>query len=869
MFQSEPWPSSLPISRAPAGVRACPAASTQAVRKDGKFFRVNGEKWFAKGFTYGPFAPNQHGAFLPERPQMLEDFAQLRQLGANCIRLYHVPSPMVLDDALENGLRVFVDIPWEKHRCFFEDWVARQGALRQVRDAARLLGGHPGLFALSVANELPHDIVRYYGARRVETFINQLLQAAREMAPEALFTYTNYPSTEFLDPQADFYCANVYLEDPETLGRYLDRLQHIAGNRPLILGEYGLDSHRNGLQQQSEVLGRHIREVFRRGLAGSFVFAYTDDWFTGGHQVEDWAFGVTTRARQEKPAASTLRQVWSEVPFPPDAASPRVSVVVCSYNGAATLDECLASLTRLEYPDYEVILVDDGSTDATHQIAARYPSVRYLHQENRGLGVARNVGAEAATGQIVAYTDSDCVADEHWLAYLVQSMRDQGVDGIGGPNIPPLSDNWTARCVAVSPGGPSHVMLDDRRAEHLPGCNMAFRRDKLLEIGGFGPQYRQAGDDVDICWRFLDAGHSLGYAPGAVVWHHRRNTVGAYLRQQKGYGRSEALVQLQHPHRFNALGSSRWLGVIYGEGSIGLESDRLRAFHGQFGMAPFQIMYRQASFGLWNCFTLLEWHALAAFVATLALAWRPLLALSACMLALSLVSAARSAFKAPLLPGAPAWCRGLLILLYLAQPVVRSWHRYLSQMRHRRLPSLGAAPEAASSKRISLLKFDCYWESRRGRGREHLLRSLVDGAGAAGWAGDFRAEWQIHDIELQGDLWHDIRIRTATEELGQQRRFTRARCSLRLTGLTWLMGAISASWAAAGALAGSRWLLAGAGIVGVLLLVNLVKSRWHCTRATTHLLSRAARAAQLQTIPTAPLPEAACDEECAVTSVEA
>ena len=96
-------------------------------------------------------------------------------------------------------------------------------------------------------------------------------------------------------------------------------------------------------------------------------------------------------------------------------------------------------------------------------IAEKFPAVRYHYQRNMGLSTARNVGAELATGEVVAYTDSDCVADPHWLMYLMQAMQDQQVDAIGGPNVPPGSDSWTAKCVAASPGGPSHVMLDDQR----------------------------------------------------------------------------------------------------------------------------------------------------------------------------------------------------------------------------------------------------------------------------------------------------------------------------------------------------------------------------------------------------------------------
>ena len=89
-----------------------------------------------------------------------------------------------------------------------------------------------------------------------------------------------------------------------------------------------------------------FRRVVCLGLAGSLIFAYTDDWFTGGHQINDWAFGVTHRDRTEKVSAKFLKRAWDELPQTEEGDYPPVSVVVCSYNGAATLKECLDSLTE-------------------------------------------------------------------------------------------------------------------------------------------------------------------------------------------------------------------------------------------------------------------------------------------------------------------------------------------------------------------------------------------------------------------------------------------------------------------------------------------------------------------------------------------
>ncbi|MBA3405519.1 MAG: glycosyl transferase, partial [Gemmatimonadaceae bacterium] len=307
------------------------------MRSVGKFFQIGEQSWALKGFTYGPFAPDGDGGFLPPDEQVAQDLQHMRHLGANCVRVYNVPNRAFLDRLSEAGLRVFIDVPWDKHRCFLEEWAAQQAAIAKVRRTAAELGAHPAVFAISVANEIPKDVVRFYGATRVEHFLDRLLDTVKQEAPNCLATYTNYPSTEFLVPKLqDFHCFNVYLQDPEVLGRYLDHLQHVAGPLPVVLGEYGVDTFRHGLEQQADAMREHVRKVFAHGLAGSFVFSYTDDWYTGGHQIQDWAFGVTDPDRNEKPAAQAVSQAWSNVKAAGEVLQPMVSVVVCSFNGALT-----------------------------------------------------------------------------------------------------------------------------------------------------------------------------------------------------------------------------------------------------------------------------------------------------------------------------------------------------------------------------------------------------------------------------------------------------------------------------------------------------------------------------------------------------
>jgi hypothetical protein len=383
------------------------------VRVAGKFLARGPFSWRVRGVTYGPFAPNGGGEPFPAPDRVAADFARMKAAGINALRTYHVPPDWLLDAADDQQLAVLLDVPWPKHLCFLDSRSTQADAWRRVEEAARRGSRHPCLLGYSIGNEIPPAVVRWHSARRVQRFLAELRDVCKQADPEGLVTYANYPPTEYLElPFLDFATFNVYLHDRETFRRYLFRLQNLVGDRPLLLGELGMDTLRHGEAAQAEFLAGHVREATLMGLAGAFVFSWTDDWYTSGCAIQDWAFGITGADRRPKASYQALRQVFAASPgqlLPREP--PRVSVVVCSYNGGRTLEQCLKSLLSLDYPDHEVILVDDGSTDDTRTIAARFPRVRTIHQPNQGLSVARNVGFAAATGEVIAYTDSDCFAD--------------------------------------------------------------------------------------------------------------------------------------------------------------------------------------------------------------------------------------------------------------------------------------------------------------------------------------------------------------------------------------------------------------------------------------------------------------------------
>src|SRR5438067_522346 len=471
----------------------------------------------------------------------------MRQAGVNTVRVFTAPPVWLLDRADAAGLKVLVGLPWTQHVAFLDSAAIKNQIRAAITAGVQACCRHPAVFAYLVGNEIPPDMIRWHGADAVRRFLKELVGLVRQEHPGALVSYANFPSTEYLTVDfTDFLCFNIYLHEETAFRRYIARLHNLSVDKPLVLTEFGIDSMRNGADEQARILGWQVRAAFASGVAGTFVFAWTDEWFTGGHQIEDWAFGLVDRERRPKPAFYEVSGRYKGVLPPPLPRYPRVSVVVCSYN-----------------------------------------------------------------------------------------------------------------------------------AERIAGCNMAFRRDALLALGGFDPVYRAAGDDVDICWRFQDAGHTIGFSPAAIVWHFRRNTVGAYLKQQRGYGKAEALVYAKHPFRFNLFGQAKWLGRIYGDLSAALLVSRKPVIYsGVFGRGLFQPMAEPPSSLTALLPLTFEWSVAALLLAPAGVivgGWFWLLTVP---LLATWAMCVNGAMKAPIDPrfsGSKA--RSLVALLIYLGPLLRGWER--------------------------------------------------------------------------------------------------------------------------------------------------------------------------------------------------
>jgi GT2 family glycosyltransferase len=760
------------------------------VNTSGKFFSCDRDKFYLRGVTYGPFKPQADGCVY-HNPMIVErDFSMIAAHGINTVRTYTAPPRWVLDIAADQKLRVMAGIPWTQHVAFLDHHDLLQDSYRLVEDAMDRCGGHPALLALAIGNEIPAPVVRWYGHRRIENHLHRLCRIVKRADPHTLVTYANYPTTEYLElPFLDFVSFNVYLDVPERFDAYLSRLQNIAGERPLVLSEIGIDIASHGEAGQAAQLAEKIDAIFAGGAAGMCLFSFTDEWHRHGAEIHQWKFGLVDRHRKPRISLDAVKSAYSRVPHRPGEGSPRVSVVICSYNGAPTIGQTIEHALKLDYPDYEIIVVNDGSTNPVTEIASRYP-VNLIEQENRGLSVARNTGLHAAIGDIVAYIDDDAYPDPHWLTYLVRAMLNkENAVGAGGPNLAVPEDGETAECIAHAPGGPTHVLLQDTVAEHIPGCNMAFFRKHLLAIGGFDSQFRIAGDDVDICWRLQNAGGILAFAPAAQVWHHRRCSVKAFWKQQVNYGKAEADLERKWPEKYNLAGHVTWAGRVYGKGAMQLLlNSRRRIYHGVWGEALFQQVYHVPPGALASLPMMPEWYVLLLILAggaLLGIVWSPLL-LTLPLLFIAMLFAWAQAFaharRAVLQPRRSGYqqlrMRLRIATLYRLQPLARFIGRYRQGLTPWRLRGVtGFVPPIPSNIQRVMEKWKLPGEWLQ------LAESRLKTNGVTVMRGSDFDHW---DLEVRGGLLATVRVKLMTEDLGDEKQLVRWRAT-PMCSSTWML----------------------------------------------------------------------------------
>jgi mycofactocin system glycosyltransferase len=239
----------------------------------------------------------------------------------------------------------------------------------------------------------------------------------------------------------------------------------------------------------------------------------------------------------------------------PQSALPSISIVIPVLDRAEELARCLDSIAQVDYPaeKLQVIVVDDGSRDDSPQVArSRGALLVSSGGTRRGPAAARNVGAAHATGELLAFIDSDCSASPAWLSQLTPLFAQPRTAAVGGMVEGMCSESAVDRYEAVM----SSLTLGSRErfgssgddTFYLPSCNLLVRRSLFLSVKGF-EESMHVGEDVDLTWRLRDAGWTIAYLPAGSIQHEHRSSLRSFMSRRFDYGTSEGMLQKLHPQR--------------------------------------------------------------------------------------------------------------------------------------------------------------------------------------------------------------------------------------------------------------------------------------------------------------------------------
>jgi len=218
-----------------------------------------------------------------------------------------------------------------------------------------------------------------------------------------------------------------------------------------------------------------------------------------------------------------------------------ISIIIPAYNAEKTIDACLTALTNqsIEKDKYEIIVVDDGSTDDTCNIVKKY-GVRLISQANAGPAAARNRGVRAAKGDIVIFIDSDCVADKYFIENLIKPFSNPKIVGVQGRYKRTRQKKIIARFIQIEIEERYKNMQKKQFIDFIGTYAAAYRRDIFLEMGGFDISFPMAsGEDTDFSYRLSESCHKMVFEPSAYVEHKHPDSLKAYLKMKfwRGYWR--------------------------------------------------------------------------------------------------------------------------------------------------------------------------------------------------------------------------------------------------------------------------------------------------------------------------------------------
>ena len=230
----------------------------------------------------------------------------------------------------------------------------------------------------------------------------------------------------------------------------------------------------------------------------------------------------------------------------------RASVIVPVYNAERTIGQCLDALTSqtIGRSDYQILLVDDGSTDGTAGIAGRYQGITLIKQDNAGPAAARNSGVSRAGAPIIVFTDSDCAPQPDWLEKMIGPLEtDPKVTAVKGAYLT-RQKQIAARFVQREYEDKYDLLKKRKNIDFIDTYSAAFRRDIFLQFNGYDTSFKVAcAEDVELSYRMHNAGHKMIFAPQALVYHFHPETLAAYFRKKYKFAYWRMLAVRKNPNK--------------------------------------------------------------------------------------------------------------------------------------------------------------------------------------------------------------------------------------------------------------------------------------------------------------------------------
>jgi glycosyltransferase involved in cell wall biosynthesis len=234
----------------------------------------------------------------------------------------------------------------------------------------------------------------------------------------------------------------------------------------------------------------------------------------------------------------------------------KVSVIIPSKNGGKYLAKTIEAIKRLDHGNFELIIVDDGSSDDTQDILNRFKDIKVITTTGIGPSAARNLALKEASGEYIAFTDADCIVHPQWLNELLKGYGPASVVSVGGDQQSPQDETKFGRKVQEflkSVGFTADYVKNSEQivqTKHNPTCNVMYKKDALMDVDGF-LEGLWPGEDLELDHKLIHKGYKLYFNPKAIVYHYRPDTFSRFIKMMFNYGRAQGfLVKKFGPFRF-------------------------------------------------------------------------------------------------------------------------------------------------------------------------------------------------------------------------------------------------------------------------------------------------------------------------------